>query len=27
MAWPKSVDAIKQANAFAGSAVSHAALP
>ncbi|EIZ2335925.1 head decoration protein, partial [Salmonella enterica] len=23
----KSVDAIKQANAFAGSAVSHAALP
>ncbi|ECT7163450.1 head decoration protein, partial [Salmonella enterica subsp. enterica serovar Hadar] len=25
--WPKSVDAIKQANAFAGSAVSHAALP
>ncbi|MBJ5777750.1 head decoration protein [Salmonella enterica subsp. enterica serovar Derby] len=27
LAWPKSVDAIKQANAFAGSAVSHAALP
>ncbi|HCM1914652.1 TPA: head decoration protein [Salmonella enterica subsp. salamae serovar 28:r:e,n,z15] len=25
--WPENVDAVKKANAFAGSAVSHAALP
>ncbi|HCM1954439.1 TPA: head decoration protein [Salmonella enterica subsp. salamae serovar 9,46:z4,z24:z39:z42] len=25
--WPESVDAVKKANAFAGSAISHAALP
>lgn len=25
--WPDNVDAVKKANAFAGSAVSHAALP
>ncbi|EAP9507932.1 head decoration protein [Salmonella enterica] len=25
--WPENVDAVKKANAFAGSAISHAALP
>ncbi|EFZ9642763.1 head decoration protein [Salmonella enterica] len=25
--WPESVDAVKKANAFSGSAISHAALP
>ncbi|EKF5023980.1 head decoration protein [Salmonella enterica] len=25
--WPQSVDAVKKANAFVGSAISHAALP
>lgn len=27
LAWPENVDAVKKANAFAGSAISHAALP
>ncbi|EJU5353525.1 head decoration protein, partial [Salmonella enterica] len=25
--WPENIDAVKKANAFAGSAISHAALP
>ncbi|HAF2716123.1 TPA: head decoration protein, partial [Salmonella enterica] len=25
--WPENTDAVKKANAFAGSAISHAALP
>ncbi|HDP0319400.1 TPA: head decoration protein [Salmonella enterica subsp. enterica serovar Concord] len=27
LVWPENVDAVKKANAFAGSAISHAALP